>query len=338
MSINNRDYCPFNPVKKSKRSIQMETNCVVGTSLCKVALKIAYLGTEYQGIARQKDNRNTVEEHLFSALYKSKLIDDIDNCDYSRCARTDKGVNALGQVVSLQIRTKISQDGRIEYPIPRIINSHLPYDIHVSDCVLVPNEFNARFSCISRIYKYIFVKGKMNIDRMKLATQSFVGTHDFRHFCKRDTGSNVRYERTILESEISILDVFGNSSNDENQLYVFTVRGRGFLYHQIRCMMGILFAIGNGQTPPSIVTDMYDTRKHPTKPVYKMAPENSLILWDCIFDDIKFKESQEHLRRPNRSRNRLLEHLTRRFMTGITGLYMLSNIKGFENEPEMSTK
>ncbi|KFV71464.1 tRNA pseudouridine(38/39) synthase, partial [Dryobates pubescens] len=66
----------------------------------RVALKIAYLGWGYQGFASQENTSNTVEEKLFEALKKTRLVDSRQTSNYHRCGRTDKGVSAFGQVSS----------------------------------------------------------------------------------------------------------------------------------------------------------------------------------------------------------------------------------------------
>lgn len=48
-----------------------------------------------------------VEGRLFEALTRTCLIQSRESCNYSRCARTDKGVSALGQVVALRVRSKL---------------------------------------------------------------------------------------------------------------------------------------------------------------------------------------------------------------------------------------
>ena len=63
-----------------------------------VALKIAYLGWGYQGFASQENTSNTIEDKLFEALDKTRLIENRQTSNYHRCGRTDKGVSAFGQV------------------------------------------------------------------------------------------------------------------------------------------------------------------------------------------------------------------------------------------------
>ena len=90
-----------------------------------------------------------------------------------------------------------------ELPYMIMLNRNLPPDIRVLDWAAVDPDFNARFSCISRTYKYFFPRGNMNLDVsycmssctsllwlsmamqvMRQAAQVFIGQHDFRNFCK----------------------------------------------------------------------------------------------------------------------------------------------------------
>lgn len=63
-----------------------------------VALKICYLGWDYQGLAVQEDTIKTIETEVFNALLKTRLIESRETSNYHRCGRTDKGVSAFGQV------------------------------------------------------------------------------------------------------------------------------------------------------------------------------------------------------------------------------------------------
>lgn len=76
----------------------------------KIALKFCYSGWEYNGLAIQKAPTPlpTVEEVLFQALAKTRLVDPdkgFEGCGWERCGRTDRGVSAAGQVVSLWVRS-----------------------------------------------------------------------------------------------------------------------------------------------------------------------------------------------------------------------------------------
>lgn len=73
-----------------------------------VALKIAYLGWGYQGFASQENTNNTIEEKLFEALTKTRLVENRQTSNYHRCGRTDKGVSAFGQVRAIVLFHKAS--------------------------------------------------------------------------------------------------------------------------------------------------------------------------------------------------------------------------------------
>ena len=93
-----------------------------------VALRIAYLGGGFDGFAQQISARNTVEEHLHAAFHAALLVSDgrrdapnipqPRNYAYTRCGRTDKGVSAFGQVVSLRLRSKLKSGHGIILPPP----------------------------------------------------------------------------------------------------------------------------------------------------------------------------------------------------------------------------
>mmetsp|Transcript_15694 Transcript_15694/g.24092 ORF Transcript_15694/g.24092 Transcript_15694/m.24092 type:complete len:107 (+) Transcript_15694:398-718(+) len=104
----------------------------------------------------------------------------MDDCKFSRCGRTDRGVSALANVCSLYVRDVPEKDYCTR------INHCLPDDIRILSSALVHDEFDARFDCKYREYKYLFFKGNMDIDKIRSATKKLLGLHDFRNFCKKD--------------------------------------------------------------------------------------------------------------------------------------------------------
>lgn len=85
-----------------------------------VALKVAYLGWGYQGFASQENTNNTIEEKLFEALTKTRLVESRQTSNYHRCGRTDKGVSAFGQVRVTALFLKASDTGVFQVSILRI--------------------------------------------------------------------------------------------------------------------------------------------------------------------------------------------------------------------------
>lgn len=162
----------------------------------KIALRFAYLGWNYQGLALQGESTAlpTVEEKIMEALYKVKLIGTLEqtDCNFSRCGRTDKGVSAMNQVISLVVRSKLTEE-ELQHPendskeidYIKTLNQSLPNDIRIhSICLRPPADFDARFSCTFRHYKYIFNGKGLDINAMNEAANYFLGENDFRNFAK----------------------------------------------------------------------------------------------------------------------------------------------------------
>ena len=67
------------------------------------------------------------------------------------------------------------------------------------------------------------------------------------------------------------------------------IKGSAFLYHQVRCMMSILFLIGNKTEPPETIAKLLDVDKIKEKPNYEIADGENLILSDCGYEGIEWK-------------------------------------------------
>ncbi|NWR62284.1 PUS3 synthase, partial [Bucorvus abyssinicus] len=267
-----------------------------------VALKVAYLGWGYQGFASQENTRNTVEEKLFEALTKTRLVADRQSSNYHRCGRTDKGVSAFGQVISLDLRSQGkkpnghggSSEGNgeeeEELRYTHMLNRVLPSDIRALAWAPVEPDFSARFSCLRRTYRYFFPCADLDVALMDTAARRFVGTHDFRNLCKMDVANGVvNFQRTILSAGVTWAEGGGElEPQDPFRLCQFEVTGQAFLYHQVRCMMAILFLIGQRMESPEIIDELLDVEKNPRKPQYSMAVEFPLVLYDCAFENLRW--------------------------------------------------
>lgn len=78
---------------------------------------------------------------------------------------------------------------------------------------------------------------------------------------------------------------------------VLTISGKAFLWHQIRCIVAVLFRIGAGKETPNVVTRLLDVEANPCRPQYTMASEVPLNLFHVVFDDenIMWKYDKEAL-------------------------------------------
>ena len=77
-----------------------------------IALRLSYDGEPYSGYSQNVGDPidESVEGALFAALVKVRLVSGRDAAKYSRCGRTDKGVSAFGQVISLSVRSAFNSD------------------------------------------------------------------------------------------------------------------------------------------------------------------------------------------------------------------------------------
>ncbi|THH32529.1 hypothetical protein EUX98_g1668 [Antrodiella citrinella] len=120
------------------------------------ALLIGFCGEGYNGMQIQP-NAKTIENTLFNALVKAGAVSQ-DNADdpvkvkINRAARTDAGVHAAGNLVSLKLIIDIPGVSDL---VSRI-NQELPPEIRVWSYVRTRNSFQARTACDSRKYTYFF--------------------------------------------------------------------------------------------------------------------------------------------------------------------------------------
>lgn len=264
-----------------------------------IALKVAYDGRTYDGLARLDYTDNTVEGQLLLALEKTCLIEGRTECRFSKAGRTDKGVSSSGQVVALTVRSNrpLGEEAgaatfeEIDYTTR--LNLVLPPEIRVLAWAPVDDRFDARFNARHRVYRYFFLRGTLDLALMRQAASAFVGTHDFRNFCKADTEKVLSFERTLTSFDVSPIagpfaaDVReeGSEHEDRMQLCAFTIKGRAFLWHQVRCMVTVLFLVGQGLEPPDVIAKLLDVEREPCKPQYSMASELPLVLHEIGYDE-----------------------------------------------------
>ena len=65
---------------------------------------------------------------------------------------------------------------------------------------------------------------------------------------------------------------------------VLTISGKAFLWHQIRCIVAVLFRVGAGKEEPEVIRQLLDVLENPRRPQYTMASEVPLNLFDVEFD------------------------------------------------------
>lgn len=220
-----------------------------------IRIVVEYDGTSLFGWQLQKD-KPTVQGELQRAVQeiegrKALVIG---------AGRTDAGVHAEGQVANFHTRSPIPSR-----KWPEALNAHLPDNIAVIGAMEVPLAFHAQYAATSKIYRYRIlnrpvrgaldrlrthlVKAPLDVAGMKEAAKLLVGTHDFRSFGS-EMSKKERTVRTVCSFEVGA-----------NPPWVdFLVHGDGFLYNQVRSMVGTLLRVGLGSEPPSWVSEVLEAK------------------------------------------------------------------------------
>ena len=75
-------------------------------------------------------------------------------------------------------------------------------------------------------------------------------------------------------------------------MYYFRIRATAFLWHQVRCIVGALFQVGQGLDEPEVFKQLLDIEANPKRPAYVLAEPEPLMLYRCEYDqkDLKFEQ------------------------------------------------
>ncbi|KAI9908420.1 hypothetical protein PsorP6_016145 [Peronosclerospora sorghi] len=118
------------------------------------ALWVAFCGKNYSGM-QMNEGVKTIEAELERALFEAGGIAEtnygfLQKIGWSRAARTDKGVHAAGQLISVKLHV-----GKDISAFVAKVNHAIPEDIRVMQCVTVTKNFNAKMTCDQRTYEYL---------------------------------------------------------------------------------------------------------------------------------------------------------------------------------------
>ena len=232
---------------------------------------LSYNGSAFSGWQIQ-ENANSVQEELQKAL--STLLK--EPIQVVGAGRTDTGVNARNYIAHFEFQGQMPEQTHTVYKM----NAILPKEICVHSVYPVSDDMHARFSALSRTYKYyihtekdpfcsefsFFVPAKkFNLEKMNEACQYLLGEQDFSSLEKVNGGNktsicNVTYAgwepmytnaagTPIPASEAAAT---GNAPSH----YVFTVTANRFLRNMVRAMVGSLLEVGSGKREPEWIKEM----------------------------------------------------------------------------------
>ena len=207
-------------------------------------LTVAYDGTEFHGFAAQPSVR-TVEGVLREALAPVLRVEDVA---LSCAGRTDAGVHAWGQVVSLPVNGEIDP-ARVAHAVTR----QLGPEVVVRDAAIVDGAFDARHSARWRAYRYTvvnrpapdpflarttwWVPEPLDLARLRLGADPFLGEHDFATFCRRGPAGSTTVRR-----------VLGSQWHEMGDgVLRYDITATAFCWQMVRSIVGTLVDVGAGK-------------------------------------------------------------------------------------------
>lgn len=282
----------------------------------KYALLVGYSGEGYFGLQRNASLKNNqfraIEDEIVEALIKVDAIpaghaDEMFKMSFQRAARTDKGVSAARNLISLKM--EMADD-----TIKRV-NEILPEQIKIFGYSKTTKSFDAKNNCDGRTYTYILptfafcpveelVTENYRItdevlDRVNETLRILTGTKNFHNFTSGKKYTDPSAKRYILSFECSKPFL-----KDGYEFAVIKVRGQSFMLHQIRKMVGLVIAVVRGLASKETIESCWSANKIdvPTAPALGLLLDklhydkyNKKFGNDGVHTSLEFEDLEEDI-------------------------------------------
>jgi len=217
------------------------------------ASKFAYDGKFFFGYAKQPKLR-TVEGEIINALKKTKIAYE----NFGSASRTDRGVSALGNVISFNTDFKGN--------ILSALNANVK-DVWFYAVSKVDEKFNPRYAK-ERWYRYFLFNSGLDVDKMKKSSELFVGTHDFSNFARIENKNPVR--------KINSLKI-----KEKGDFIIIDIKAESFLWNMVRRIVSAIEKIGKKEIEIGVIKNALEPRKRFD---FGSAKPEGLILMDVKYD------------------------------------------------------
>ena len=238
--------------------------------------RVAYHGANFHGFADNPGVKSVAGE-----LNKAITLVAGESVNVACAGRTDKGVHAVGQVISFDIPDEISLE-----KLFLSVNSQIGPAVLFTDLEIVDKEFDARFSAISRTYSYRILNSRdsdpflvdrawhitnpLDINSMQKASNYLIGEHDFSSFCKKP-----KLKSGEITSLVRSVNSAGWSCPSETDLF-FEICASSFCHQMVRSIVGTLVDVGLGKIPCDAMPEIISLSDR--QAAGGIAPPHGLIL------------------------------------------------------------
>ena len=221
----------------------------------KIAIGIEYDGSHFHGWQSQPSG-DTIQDHLERALASIAG----ERVRLAAAGRTDAGVHALAQVAHFETAAV-----RPESAWVRGVNTLLTQAVAVQWAMPVAEDFHARYSAISRTYRYVLYNhpvrpalhhGRvgwfhlpLDAEAMRAALAQLAGEHDFSAFRSSE-----------CQAKSPVRSLHSWALEQRGALLRFEFTANGFLHHMVRNIVGCLVYVGKGKHPPSWLAEVLAKR------------------------------------------------------------------------------
>jgi len=197
--------------------------------------------------------------------------------------RTDTGVHATFFCAHFE---SISPDLTESWNLVFRLNQYLPVDISVNSIKKVVPDANARYSAISRTYKYFisrnkdpffensswYLHGRIDIAQMNRASEKLLEYSDFTSFSKLHSGAKT-----------NICRIYSAKWEESDSRLVFTIKADRFLRNMVRAIVGTIVDIGFGKIDLKDFEDILQAKDRCK--AGKSAPAKGLFLVDIEYPE-----------------------------------------------------
>ncbi len=219
----------------------------MGNKVHRTAIGLEYDGTAYKGFQKQRNTTRTIQNLVDQSLsnvadHKIKTI-----C----CGRTDSGVHAFSQIIHFDTTSYREDKAWVEGG-----NSFLPKDIRLLWAKKVTDRFHARFSAISRTYRYIikcssspsalnrnrhlWINEDLDLRSMKRASLYLLGEKDFTSF-----------RTSSCQSKTPFRNIYSIKIKKKGELIFVDITANAFLLNMVRIIVGTLLEVGLKRKKPN---------------------------------------------------------------------------------------